>query len=439
MSLSSEQQEVIDLALAGHNVCVDSPAGTGKTYTIQALCQTLDERGLPYLKTGTTGAAAVRIDGTTIHSMLGLRLCLGPIEHLEDQLGKMDTTKLENAKYLIVDEMSMWEPLFFAKVSHLFQFVRSNVELPFGGIKLVFFGDFFQLPPVIKGYSDAVLEQLEGYRELEEAPNCHFIFQHSLWEQANFRHVNFTTSYRHLFDPAFDACLLRLRKGILENQDIELLQTRVIPDDEEVVFNGVKPTRLRSLNADVERINCTELAALPGVSQMYEGICNFNTRDRKLRTAFEQWVTHDSKINPCLQFKVGAQVMVTWNLDLESGWCNGTRGVVTRLSDHSVTVQRRDGATKVIGNVVFERGTKHGTIRYEQLPLMLAFALSIHKSQGSTLDCVEMSMDGIFADGQAYVAFGRARSLDSLCIRDFDPEKIVANKYVLEYYESKGL
>uniref|UniRef100_A0A8C4YG51 ATP-dependent DNA helicase n=1 Tax=Gopherus evgoodei TaxID=1825980 RepID=A0A8C4YG51_9SAUR len=313
-----------------------------------------------------------------------------------------------SCQHLIIDEISMVEGKFFDKLEAVARAVRKQDD-PFGGIQLIICGDFLQLPPVSKGN--------------EETKFC---FQAESWRRCI--HVNMElTEVRRQTEKSFISLLRTIRLGRCTDEVTrQLLQTAT----NRVERDGILATRLCTHKDDVELTNERRLQQLPGEMHSYEAVDS----DPMLVKAIDA----QCPVSHCIQLKPGAQVILTKNLDVSWGLVNGARGVVVEFETEGNGLPRVRFLCGVTEVIRLERWVFKGPsgiyLSRQQLPLKLAWAISIHKSQGMSLDCVEISLSRVFESGQAYVALSRARSLEGLRVLDFDPNVVRANPYVLQFY-----
>lgn len=233
---------------------------------------------------------------------------------------------------------------------------------------------------------------------------------------------------RRQTDKTFISLLQAVRVGrVTEEVTAQLLKSA----NHCIERDGILATRLCTHKDDVELTNENKLKQLPGVVRMYEAVDS----DPML----VQTIDAQSPVSRLLQLKVGAQVMLTKNLDVQRGLVNGARGVVVDFQPGNQGLPRVRflcGAVEVMKRERWMFKAPGGLyLSRQQLPLKLAWAISIHKSQGMTLDCVEISLARVFESGQAYVALSRARSLEGLRVMDFDPRVVQANQDVLIFYK----
>lgn len=446
--LSDDQRAVIDNVRGGNNVFFTGSAGTGKSFTLVALIAVLKELnadmpGTVHV-TASTGIAATHIGGTTLHSFAGLGIGNESLEVLvaraKDNKGTRE--RWMEARVLVVDEVSMVGADFFEKLDLVAKELRKN-QRPFGGIQLVFSGDFLQLPPV---------EKTHGH-----------LFECASWKRA----VHVTIELRRVFrqqDELFIALLQSLRRGIVTDEMDAILKSRMgalssssfssltVKTDAE--FNNpdaqIKPTRLYSHRASVDGENNAQLERLEG------NAVKFVARD----TGQSKDAADKNFLVPAELFlKVGAQVILLKNLD-PPHLVNGSRGLVVRfekvgpgarndgnnraplmygpdLDREYPVVQFLGGRTMTVTPEEWklERGLEV-IARRVQVPLMLGWALSIHKSQGMTIPRIETDISQCFDSGQAYVALSRATTLEGLGILGYRRDRIRADPRVLAFYDS---
>lgn len=331
---------------------------------------------------------------------------------LEDYLNHKDL-KLEVLKFqnsvLYFSGLIFTLP-FFQKIEAVARHVRRN-DKPFGGIQLILCGDFLQLPPVVK-----VKENLKNNSDLR------FCFQTPVWDNCVQRSFELTQVHRQS-DKAFIDILNSIRIGKVTE---EIADKLMATSKKKIEQNGILATRLCSHMHDANVINESKLEAIKSEAKIYDA----QDSDAYLTKQLDQQTPVPGK----LVLKVGAQVMLLKNINIASGLVNGARGVVTNFKDGLPIVRFR----KLEYAAKHERWTIKtaggALLTRKQIPLKLAWAFSIHKSQGLTLDCVEMSLGRVFEAGQAYVALSRAQSLETLRVLDFKASEVWANPDVLAFY-----
>ncbi|XP_074544982.1 ATP-dependent DNA helicase PIF1 [Halichoeres trimaculatus] len=406
--LNKEQAAVLSAVLSGRNVFFTGSAGTGKSFLLKRIMGSLPPKST--FATASTGVAACHIGGTTLHSFAGIGSGTAPLEQCIELAQRPGVLQhWTSCRHLIIDEVSMVEAQFFDKLESVARSVRRSTE-PFGGIQLIVCGDFLQLPPVSKGKEKAS-----------------FCFQARSWRKVIQLNMELT-EVRRQTDRTFISLLQAVRVGrVTEEVTAKLLGSAY----HHIERDGILATRLCTHKDDVELTNENKLQQLPGSVRVFEALDS--------DPALVKTIDAHSPVNRVIQLKVGAQVMLTKNLDVARGLVNGARGVIVGFEPgkHGLPrVRFLCGVTEVLKTErwVFKSGGGIHLSR-QQLPLKLAWAISIHKSQGMTLDCVEISLARVFESGQAYVALSRARSLEGLRVMDFDPSVVRADLDVLAFYK----
>ncbi|XP_028448983.1 ATP-dependent DNA helicase PIF1 isoform X1 [Perca flavescens] len=406
--LNKEQAAVLGAVLSGKNIFFTGSAGTGKSFLLKRIMGSLPPKST--FATASTGVAACHIGGTTLHNFAGIGSGSAPLEQCIELAQRPGVLQhWTSCRHLIIDEISMVEAQFFDKLEAVARSVRRSTA-PFGGIQLIVCGDFLQLPPVSKGKERAS-----------------FCFQARSWRKVI--QVNMELmEVRRQTDQSFISLLQSVRVGrVTEDVTATLLGSAY----HHIERDGILATRLCTHKDDVELTNDKKLQQLPGSVRVFEALDS----DPALVNAIDA----HSPVSKVIHLKVGAQVMLTKNQDVSRGLVNGARGVVVAFESGKnglPHVRFLCGVTEVLKpeRWVFKSGGGVHLSR-QQLPLKLAWAISIHKSQGMTLDCVEISLARVFESGQAYVALSRARSLQGLRVMDFDPRVVRADPDVLVFYK----
>ncbi|XP_054421653.1 ATP-dependent DNA helicase PIF1 [Pteronotus mesoamericanus] len=405
--LSEEQAAVLRVILKGQSVFFTGSAGTGKSYLLKRILGALPPAGT--VATASTGVAACHIGGTTLHAFAGIGSGQAPLAQCVALAQRPGVRQgWLNCQRLVIDEISMVEADLFDKLEAVARAVRQQNK-PFGGIQLIICGDFLQLPPVTKG---------------SQPPQ--FCFQAKSWRRCVPVTLELTKVWRQA-DQTFISLLQAVRLGRCSDEVTRQLQATAT---HKVGRDGIVATRLCTHQDDVALTNERRLQELPGEVHSFEAM---DSDPEQARTLDVQ-----CPVNKLLQLKLGAQVMLVKNLAVSRGLVNGARGVVVGFETEGrglPQVRFLCGVTEVIRA---DRWTVQATggqlLSRQQLPLQLAWAMSIHKSQGMSLDCVEISLSRVFASGQAYVALSRARSLQGLRVLDFDPTVVRCDPRVLRFY-----
>ncbi|OWR45330.1 ATP-dependent DNA helicase PIF1 isoform X2 [Danaus plexippus] len=405
-SLNEEQTRVLEACLSGKNIFFTGSAGTGKSFLLKRIVAALPPDVT--MATASTGVAACHIGGTTLHAFAGIGDGSGTVEKLCERAIKspLVAQKWRKCKHLIIDEISMVDGLYFEKLEAVARHVRKNSK-PFGGIQLILCGDFLQLPPVVDKNKSAK----------------RFCFQTSCWDKCIKLCFELKQVHRQT-DQEFISILNNIRIGrVTKEISDRLLKTAA----QKIESDGILATRLCSHTNDSKSINNSKLRDLEGEEKIFSAQDSDNAS-----TLLDMQTIAPSK----LVLKVGAQVMLLKNINVNAGLVNGARGVVVRFDEGLPVVRfknKKEYTTRT--ERWYVKNSSGSLFCRRQIPLNLAWAFSIHKSQGLTLDCVEMSLSKIFEAGQAYVALSRAQSLDTLRVLDFDSRHVWANTDVLEFYQ----
>jgi ATP-dependent DNA helicase PIF1 len=428
--LSGEQRQVLEAVSEGRNVFFTGSAGVGKSFTLRVLIGDLRRRfhESSVFVTASTGIAATHIGGTTLHSFAGVGLGAASVEQAVAKVknNKVARERWQSCRVLVIDEISMIGASFFELLDAVGQSVRSSSR-PFGGIQVVVTGDFLQLPPVD--------------RKGEET----YVFESESWKSAIDVSIELTQVFRQK-NQVFVELLQALRVGRVSDEHDRVLQSRM--HARLSTENGVLPTRLYTHRDSVERENEVQLNALTGRAFVFVAK---DTGDDYTK----EMLAKNCMAPATLKLKLGAQVMLLKNLDPPL-LVNGSRGRVVgfeRMTAASVSEEERKRSKAQVEDreypkVRFDNGQelvltpqaweveRGGVVMATraQVPLCLAWALSVHKCQGMTIDKVEVDVAASWDAGQAYVALSRCTSLEGLSLLGYRRDKIRAHPKVLEFY-----
>jgi ATP-dependent DNA helicase PIF1 len=412
--LTPMQEDAYQRMINGESIFITGMAGTGKTTLIRMFRKFYqDQRNM--CVTSTTGISALLINGTTLHSFAGIGLGTGSAGALVMKVLKNQKARKRwrTVEVLIIDEVSMLSPELFDKLDAIARQVRNN-NSPFGGIQIILSGDFCQLPVV---NSDD------------------FCFEAKRWDE-NISHNVYLQEIIRQTDPVFQKMLNEVRMGKLSKETRRLLKSRLkVKLTNEF---GIKPTRLYPTNAAVDEINERELDALADEdTDFYSYEMDIEVYGRP---GNRQWTIEKFRknciANEELQLCKDAQVMLLHNLDQESGLVNGSRGIITGFLEELPVVKFLNGEERIIDYHVWDM-EEHGQklVSGKQIPLKLAWAFTIHKAQGQTLDYAEVDLREVFEYGQAYVALSRVKSLEGLSILGIDFNRIKCDPKAKKFYK----
>ena len=439
IELSPEQQLAFDKYVAGDNIFITGPGGSGKTALIKRIYVDAIRKCKNIHVCALTGCAAVLLNckAKTLHSWAGIGLGNGTIESIVTKITKNKFARelWKSTDILVVDEVSMLSLKLFHLLNRIGQAMRKNSR-PFGGIQLLFSGDFYQLPPV--GDDD-------------EPETQQFCFESADWYNVFPRenHVKLVKIFRQT-DDVYSNILNQIREGKIKRSVNDLLMKYVgRPPDPALI---VEPTKLFPTRNKVENINRQKMGSLSGETKEYkikyikdlemtkaERLIRREFNDKDIQVELE-FLAGNLICDKEMQLKVGSQVMSIVNIQSDAGIeiCNGSQGIITGFCELTSypRVKFNNGIERVMVPNVWVSDKIPG-IGISQVPLILAWALTIHKSQGATMDVAEIDVgNGIFACGQTYVALSRVKSLDGLYLTCFDARRIQVNARVREFYDS---
>lgn len=419
------QAEAFSILKTGANVFLTGEPGSGKTHTVNRLAAYLRERGIEPAITASTGIAATHIGGMTIHSWSGIGI--------KTKLDKYDLNKIASNKYiakrirrtkiLIIDEVSMLSAETLSMIDAVCREIRESQE-PFGGMQIVLVGDFFQLPPIVNGVKTEARDSLQD--ALMKEPLARFAYGSSAWTRANPVVCYLTEQYRQ-DDNDFLSILSAIRSNAFGEDHLRHIQTRKI----ELHSAPEEAPKLFSHNIDVDRVNDEMLAKLSGEPRAF---AVFSRGPDSLVAALKKGCLSPET----LYLKIGAAVMFTKN-NPKKGFANGTLGTVLGFDKASEYPMVKIRSGKIIEVepmdwTVEENGKVRA--RITQLPLRLAWAITVHKSQGMSLDEATMDLSQVFEFGQGYVALSRVRRLSGLHLLGWNERTFHVHPEILAKDES---
>jgi ATP-dependent DNA helicase PIF1 len=442
MELSIEQKIIFDKYINKENIFITGPGGSGKSALIKIIYSHAINFGKNIQVCALTGCAAILLNckAKTIHSWAGIGLGNGSFEYIIQKIQKNTFKKKvwKQIDILIIDEVSMLSLHLFELLNQIGQTIRKSNK-PFGGIQIIFSGDFYQLPPIINKDKDDFNDLSISVQFCFESENWNTVFKKE-------NQIQLIQIFRQT-DQIYVNILNQIRQGIIKRKSVDLLLKYVGKTIDPLLIT--KPTKLFPIRNKVDFINNYEMSLLSNEEKIFESKYSLNNEITKeeqiIQSQYNQKEIQieldfiSNNIEKNIKLKIGAQVMCIINTEC-NGYqlCNGSQGIITRFCENT-------GLPFIKFNAGFEiKMNKHvwlsdniPGVGISQLPLILAWALTIHKSQGATMDVAEIDVgNSIFECGQTYVALSRVKSLDGLYLTSFDVSKIKINKKVKDFYES---
>lgn len=382
------QAEALDLLMMGHNVYLTGQAGSGKTYLLNEYVKFLKKNKVMVAVTASTGIAATHLNGATIHSWSGIGI---KKDITEKEIFRLNSNprirlRLQSAKVLIIDEISMFHSYLLDMVNRICKVIRNNPQ-PFGGLQVILCGDFFQLPPV----GD------------ENKPETSFAYKSEAWQELNLKICYLDEQHRQ-WDEEFLKVLNDIRMQTLDESTFEKLSKR---KNASLPYN-IYPTKLYTHNVDVDAINAFALSKIDKKEFSYE---MQSTGNPKLVDVLKKGCLAPGT----LVLKEGAVVMFVKN-NPGKGYINGTLGKVIEFDSDKYPVVETYSGKEIVATPTSWTFEENDVVLAEisQVPLRLAWAITVHKSQGMSLDVAEVDLSKSFTYGMGYVALSRLRSLDGL-------------------------
>lgn len=405
LELSPEQKIALELLQSGENIFLTGGAGSGKSFVVRQFMKKLNPKELPIL--ASTGAAAILIGGRTFHSFFGLGIMEGgPKETLKRGLEDMKLMKrLREVEGVIIDEISMI-PSNALEVAEAFARHARESDLPWGGMRVIVVGDFAQLPPVTR------TGQIREWS-----------FASPVWEKSGFQVAQLLESQRS-YDTHFLQVLADVREGKTTPLVREYLDSKIREHDESDEITRLFPRRDQS-----EIFNQKKIAQIPEpevkIPSIYLG-------QEKLVESLKR----NSPIPGELVLKVGAKVLFVQN-DPSKRWVNGTKGTVVDIAPDKITVEKETWRHVTVDKAQFSLQNAEGNTVASVInfPLTLAYATTIHKSQGATLDELWVDLSRLWEPGHAYVALSRLRTGEGLKLLGWNSRSILTDPQVTRFYK----
>ena len=435
--LSIEQQLAFDKYVLGDNIFITGPGGSGKS----ALIKLINDHSYNNFKnihvTALTGCASILLNcqAKTIHSWAGIGIGTGTIEQLISRIKKNSFAKAlwKTTDILVIDEVSMMSLKLFNALNAIGKVIRKNIN-PFGGIQVIFSGDFFQLPPV--GNND----EIDTQRFCFESDDWNTVFSKTC-------QIQLVKIFRQT-DEIYSKILNQIRIGKITHKANDILLQYV--GRQPAIGLVTEPTKLFPTRNKVENINNTRMTFLQSDEIEFkikyltnmelsktDKIKRLEFNDKEIQIELD-FIANNLICEKEIKLKVGAQVMCIVNIQVDKciEVCNGSQGIITHFCEKSNLphIKFNNGIERIMTPHEWISDKIPG-IGVSQIPLILAWALTIHKSQGATLDAAEIDVgSSIFECGQTYVALSRVKSLEGLYLTSFDAKRIRINKKVQQYY-----
>jgi len=402
------QEKALKVMLSGSNVFLTGAAGSGKTHVLKEFVKKAREKDKKVAVTASTGIAATHLNGMTIHSWSGIGIKNSPEEmNLKSMATRLTlASRIGSADILILDEISMLAAQQLAMVDSVCRAIRES-PLPFGGLQVILCGDFFQLPPISR----------------DDQPQAEFAFKSDTWRNLMPDVCYLTYQYRQQ-DADYLEVLEAIRSGGVTQRTLNVLSTRL----NQPITGHIKPPRLFAHNAQADAVNNYELAQLSGKSREY------HMSESGHAELIEQ-LKRGCLAPPVLELKAGAKVLFVKN-NPGCGYMNGTVGQVIGFEDDYPVVVTKTGLKITVQPEPWEirdlRDERKTLAAISQIPLRLAWAITIHKSQGMSLDMAEINLSGAFAYGMGYVALSRVRSLSGLNLTGINEIALQVDPEIIE-------
>jgi len=409
------------------NIFLTGPGGTGKSFCVEQLVK---HTGTDVLVTASTGIAAMNIGGVTVHSWCGMGTKSHP-HFLKKIVSKNNhrwpyiKSRILAAKVLVVDEIGMLKAGQLDLLNDLCRYAyfgdAYKKSAPFGGIQVLFTGDFLQLPPVATSNEDIT--------------NYLWPFESSVWKEGAIRTLALSEIFRQKDDLEFCKVLNKVRLGIVDADVIHMLKSRVGAQ----LPTGAVPMRFVGTNEKVRKGNQIEYDKATGRPHQFKSLITVDPMFSKYKESVRQEVIRNTKMEETLQLKEGMPVVMLCNRNVESEYfMNGSLGTFIGVNSigHPIVKIHKTGDEMAVSKHSEELKLGDGKVKgtINQFPMRIAHYSTFHKSQGLTLDYAEVDMSAMFSPGMGYVGLSRVTSLEGLVIKNFNPKGIRANKKALRFY-----
>lgn len=420
MKLNEGQTNAFEAIKSGRNVFLTGQAGTGKSELIKEIKRFYEEHAKICYVTSLTGNSAMQLKGTTIHRWSGYGIGRWKGQELLEKVRKNRNASRNwrSADLLIIDEISMMSPDMFDDLNFVGKSIR-RMSSPFGGIQILITGDLCQLGAVA---TDA------------------YCFESKSWAGCNFD-IHYLQENMRQDEPLFRAVLAEIRMGVVSQQGRDLLESRL---HKQVEINGIHPTKLFPKRKAADEINTKRLKEIindANLPQRFEAIDYFASRytvPEKYKSEYIAALNKACQAKPILDLCVGAQVILIHNLDIDMALVNGSSGVIIGFEELRPFVRFSNGIEMIISHHDWEvKISDDLNVCRRQIPLVLGYAITVHRAQGMTLDCVELDLgDDIFADGQFYTSLSRVRTVKGLSITNLNFNSVRCDPKVRSFYRA---
>lgn len=428
--------DLADVLVDGAFIFLTGAAGTGKSYTLKKVVERFKEQGVPYEISSSTGSSAVLVNGQTIHRVLGTGISnsIKDIPFLKDNfIFKKRQKELAKLRVLIIDEVSMLSGDFLDLADYVLRKAKRKLDVPFGGIGILLTGDFLQIKPVLKRSDDI---------------QNGFAFKSEVWRSFPPTMIHLTKIHRQ-DNREFINYLLNVREGKVNSKLIDFLNSRNFNPRE---IDNIDAVRLVGTREEAKQINEKRLAENENKEFEINGKPTGDYTEKEMNDFINDLIVEET-----YKIKVGCRVMTLCNRENdEAVFQNGSTGKVIEISKNGVLVEFDSGNTYLVtenewkrevhsfvdsgykredGSVIYDKVTRE--YGYKQIPLALAYALTIHKSQGMTIDKIIVGCKRIFDENMFGVAISRVKSPEGLYLTDFNPGVIKVNRECLSFYTER--
>lgn len=420
IKLSEDQNKALNLFKEGHNLLIIGAGGNGKSMLIKELCYYNNKQvfNKKLVLTATTGISAFSINGITINSFMGIGTGDLPIEVLLKKIHKKQYIKdrILSTEILIIDEISMMSLAIFEKINIICQQIRKDKSF-FGGIQIILVGDFLQLLPVFN-------------LKINPSQDTRLIFESPIFNKYFTKNniINLKYNFRQESDSTYKDILNRMRVKSNLPTDFTTLDTRLDKNinDENIVHIVVS-------NKKANDINTFYMNKIKNPSKTFQAKYQLTKNELEVELLKELQYQFKQKNIDDITLKIGARVMLIKNLNTDTGLYNGATGIITQFINGFPLVKFDNGITSIINGENFELEIDNVRITATQIPLIICYAITVHKSQSQTINKAIIDIADAFCDSMVYVALSRVSNLDGLFLKTFNQNKITINEKVLNY------